>query len=89
MAALPLTRHTRALTIVLALSVVMLVSPPIPAHLIAPASATEGTWAFEEPAPPPSPDPVPGVDGPADPGQLPAKPAPHRRHIDGDPNITR
>ncbi len=89
MATLPLTRRTPALTVGLVLSVVMLVGLPMPAHLIAPTSATKRTWVLEEPAPPPSPDPVPGIDGPADSGQLPAKSAPHRRHIDGDPNIER
>jgi hypothetical protein len=47
-----------------------------------------GTPAFEEPPPPP--DPVPIIDKPANPGPDTESPRPrHRRHIDGDPNITR
>jgi hypothetical protein len=89
MATLPLTRRTRALNVGVAISVVMLVGLPIPAHLFAPASVTRGSWAFEEPTPRPSPNPVPGINSPADSGQLSPEPAPHRRHIDGDPNIGR
>jgi hypothetical protein len=89
MATLPLARCARAVTVGLALSGVMLGNPVLLAHPIAPASATNEIWAFEEPAPPPPPDPAPDTAGPADPGQPPAAPPPHRRHIDGDPIIER
>jgi hypothetical protein len=89
MATLPLTRCARTLTVGLALAGVMLVGPALPAHPIAPTSATSGISAVEEPAPPPSPDPLPDTDHPADPGRQPPAPPPHRRHIDGDPNIER
>jgi hypothetical protein len=89
MATLHLTRRTRVLIVGLALSGVTLVGLPTSVHCIAPASATAGAWSFEEPAPSPSPGPAPNADGPTDPGQLPPEPLPHRRHIDGDPNIER
>jgi hypothetical protein len=53
------------------------------------ASALVGVLAFEESAPPPSPDPAPDTAGPPNPGQQPPAPPPHRRHIDGDPIIER
>jgi hypothetical protein len=89
MATLPLARCARAATVGLALSGVMVVGPELPAHPIAPAFAAGGIWAFEELAPPPSPDPAPDTGGPPDPGQRPPAPPPPRRHIDGDPIIER
>jgi hypothetical protein len=91
MATLPLARCARALAIGLALAGAALVGPAprgeSAGHVS--TSALAGVPAFEEPPPPPSPDPAPDTDGPADQGQQPPAPLPHRRHIDGDPIIER
>ena len=90
MAMLPAKRFVRALAVGLALAGIALFGPAAVGESArhAFASTHVGMPAFEEPPPPP--DPAPVIDKPANPGPNNESPRPrHRRHIDGDPNITR
>jgi hypothetical protein len=82
MAMLPAKPFVRALAVGLVLVGAALAGP-------APLGAAHvGMSAFEAP-PPPTPDPIPIIDKPANPGPNNESPPRHRRHIDGDPNIGR
>ncbi len=83
MARLLLTRSVRALTLGMALAGAVFAGSASPVGAMALAASPAGIAAVKEPGPPPSPEPVPNIDGPVYAGPTnQAPPLHHRRHHD-------